>query len=269
MKNKKYHYVYRITNKENNKHYYGVRSSKIEPKLDLGLKYFSSSTDKEFINEQKSNKDKFKYKIIKTFETRIDAMNMEIKLHNKFNVGKNEKFYNLAEQLSTSFSNISKESILKLKTTLNSISEDGLSISQKANKNRLMKTNFGKAIYKNGLTYNEFYGYEAARSRKDYQHIINQKVSETKQNQTSEEKEIMKIKFRETMKKIQENGLSKMQNKANKHSISMQNRSHAQKEETRLKYLETMNLIGEDGLTGFQRRTLTRSLKRKQKDGNE
>ena len=37
-----YHYVYRITNLINNKHYYGKRSSKIEAKLDLGLKYYSS-----------------------------------------------------------------------------------------------------------------------------------------------------------------------------------------------------------------------------------
>ena len=44
-----YYYVYRITNKLLNKHYYGSRGSKIEPKLDLGIKYFSSSTDKNFI----------------------------------------------------------------------------------------------------------------------------------------------------------------------------------------------------------------------------
>ena len=62
-----FHYVYRITNKKENKHYYGVRSSKVEPKLDLGVKYFSSSTDKEFINEQKINNYLFKYKIIKQF----------------------------------------------------------------------------------------------------------------------------------------------------------------------------------------------------------
>ena len=36
----KKHYVYRITNKIENKHYYGVRSCKIDPKLDLGIKYF-------------------------------------------------------------------------------------------------------------------------------------------------------------------------------------------------------------------------------------
>ena len=100
----KYHYVYRITNKENNKHYYGVRSSKIEPKLDLGIKYFSSSTDKEFINEQKTNKDKFKYKIIKTFDTRKEAELIEVKLHTKFEVQNNDNFYNKAKSTLMGFS---------------------------------------------------------------------------------------------------------------------------------------------------------------------
>lgn len=50
---KKYHYVYRITNTQTKMHYYGCRSSNVEPKLDLGVKYFSSSTDREFMLEQK------------------------------------------------------------------------------------------------------------------------------------------------------------------------------------------------------------------------
>ena len=40
------HYVYRITNIKENKHYYGTRSCEIEIKDDLGFYYFSSSTDK-------------------------------------------------------------------------------------------------------------------------------------------------------------------------------------------------------------------------------
>ena len=100
----KYHYVYRITNTKENKHYYGVRSSKVEPKLDLGIKYFSSSTDKEFINEQKENKSIFKYKVIKMFETRKEANEMEIKLHSKFDVGVNQLFYNKAKATSSGFS---------------------------------------------------------------------------------------------------------------------------------------------------------------------
>ncbi len=41
----KFHYVYRITNTQLNKHYYGCRSSNVEPAKDLGKTYFSSSTD--------------------------------------------------------------------------------------------------------------------------------------------------------------------------------------------------------------------------------
>ena len=59
-----YHYVYRITNLINNKHYYGKRSSKIEAKLDLGLKYHSSC---QLLKEdiKKYGIENFKFKIIK------------------------------------------------------------------------------------------------------------------------------------------------------------------------------------------------------------
>lgn len=99
----KFHYVYRITNKELNKHYYGVRTSKVEPKLDLGIIYFSSSKDKKFISEQKEKPSIFKYKVIKIFETREEAIILEIKLHSKFDVGMNISFYNRSKQTSTKF----------------------------------------------------------------------------------------------------------------------------------------------------------------------
>jgi group I intron endonuclease len=98
-----YNYVYRITNKILNKHYYGVRSSDIEPKLDLGKKYFSSSSDKEFRKEQKENKLNYKYKIVRICSTRDEANTLEIKLHEKFNVASNESFYNRAKHTSTGF----------------------------------------------------------------------------------------------------------------------------------------------------------------------
>jgi hypothetical protein len=99
----RYHYTYRITNKILNKHYYGTRTSKIEPKLDLGIKYFSSSSDKNFIQDQKDNPSNYKYKVIKTFNSREEALELEIKLHSRFNVGTNENFYNRAKQTSTGF----------------------------------------------------------------------------------------------------------------------------------------------------------------------
>ncbi|UOK16780.1 hypothetical protein [Vibrio phage phiKT1024] len=97
----KYHYVYRITNIIKNKHYYGTRTSNGLPREDLGIKYFSSSKDKEFIEDQKLFPDDYKYKIIKILKTRQEAIELEIKLHNKFDVGVNESFYNRAKQTST------------------------------------------------------------------------------------------------------------------------------------------------------------------------
>jgi len=98
-----FHYVYRITNISAKKHYYGCRSSEIHPSLDLGRKYFSSSKDKEFLQEQEKNKEHFKYKVIRIFQTREDALSFEIKLHTKFNVDKNPSFYNRAKQTTVGF----------------------------------------------------------------------------------------------------------------------------------------------------------------------
>ena len=98
-----YHYVYRITNIIDNKHYYGVRTSNVEPKLDLCFKYFSSSSNREFMIEQQEHEERFKYKVIRTFSSREEAVSFEIKLHNKFNVGVDENFYNKAIQTSTGF----------------------------------------------------------------------------------------------------------------------------------------------------------------------
>lgn len=98
-----YHYVYRITNIVENKHYYGVRSSAILPIDDLGKRYFSSSKNISFIQDQKENPDRYKYKIIRIYDSRNDAIKLEIKLHNKFNVGINETFYNQVKQTSSGF----------------------------------------------------------------------------------------------------------------------------------------------------------------------
>lgn len=93
-----YHYVYRITNTIENKHYYGKRSSKCDPKEDLGKKYFSSSTDEEFILDQKLNPQNYRYKIVQRFEDGKSAILRESKLHHKFNVSNSLKFYNKVKQ---------------------------------------------------------------------------------------------------------------------------------------------------------------------------
>lgn len=105
MKNShKYHYVYRITNIILKKYYYGVRSCQNDPKDDLGHKYFSSSTDKYFIQDQKNNSQHYKYKIIKLFKNRESAELFETKLHEKLQVQIHESFYNKAINTNMGFS---------------------------------------------------------------------------------------------------------------------------------------------------------------------
>ena len=99
-----YHYVYRITNLIEKRHYYGSRSSKTIPENDLGIKYFSSSCIENFISDQKQNPSNYRYKIIKRFDDRKSALEFEIFLHKKFQVSSNEKFYNLSCQTSSKFS---------------------------------------------------------------------------------------------------------------------------------------------------------------------
>lgn len=99
----KYHYTYRITNKLLNKHYIGVRTCKYHPKNDIGVKYFSSSLDKDFIKDQKEHPENYKYKIIQIFLSRKEAIKLEIILHNMFNDSVNESFYNRAKQTSVGF----------------------------------------------------------------------------------------------------------------------------------------------------------------------
>lgn len=98
-----YHYVYRITNLVERKHYYGKRSSKILPQDDIGIKYFSSSYDKNFMIDQKQNPQNYRYKVVAVFDSVEDALDREIKLHEMFDVGRNLSFYNQRKQTSTRF----------------------------------------------------------------------------------------------------------------------------------------------------------------------
>ena len=98
---KLYHYVYIITNVIENKYYIGCRSCNILPEKDLGIKYFSSSKDKKFVQDQKTNPQHYKYKVIAIFDNRVSAISLEIKLHYIHDVGVNSKFYNKAKQTVT------------------------------------------------------------------------------------------------------------------------------------------------------------------------
>ena len=99
-----FHYLYRITNLVEQKHYYGIRTSKTTlPHHDLGVKYFSSSTDKNFKKDQKEHPENYRYKIIIVSDSRQRVADLEIKIHQKFNVGANPNFYNRVIQSSTGF----------------------------------------------------------------------------------------------------------------------------------------------------------------------
>jgi len=97
MKEYKYNYTYLITNVINNKKYYGVHSGDLEPSIDLGIKYISSSTDKLFLEDQRENSSNYKYEVVSLFDNRLDAKLHEIELHDKYNVGINPEFYNKAK----------------------------------------------------------------------------------------------------------------------------------------------------------------------------
>ena len=80
--------------------YIGGRSCKCDPMFDLGVKYFSSSQDKEFMKDQKDNPESYGYQILEEFEKRKEATGLEIELHKHHEVGKNELFYNRSKQTS-------------------------------------------------------------------------------------------------------------------------------------------------------------------------
>ena len=98
-----YHYVYRITNVILKKHYYGSRTSRIIPQLDLGVKYLSSSRDTQFKQDQKENPQNYRYKVVSIHPSRVSAIEKEIRLHQKFDVGVNPNFYNRSKQTSTKY----------------------------------------------------------------------------------------------------------------------------------------------------------------------
>ncbi len=91
-----YYYVYQITNIVSGKFYIGKRTAKIEPHLDLGIKYFSTSSDKDFMLDQKQHPEKFKYDVLSIWNTALEMNAEEIRLHELYNMCKrNPLSYNI------------------------------------------------------------------------------------------------------------------------------------------------------------------------------
>jgi hypothetical protein len=114
-----YHYVYRITNLVEKKHYYGKRSSKCDPKLDLGKIYFSSSLDESFKLDQKKNPQNYRYKVVQSFQSGKEAIIREAILHHKFDVGANPRFYNKTKQTPNGFDSSRSVTVKDLRTNKN------------------------------------------------------------------------------------------------------------------------------------------------------
>ena len=96
---KKYHYVYEILEITTGRKYIGVRSSEVIPSEDLGINYFSSSSDSEFILAQKANPKGYSYRILSEFSNRKEANEEEIRLHRAYNVGPNDIYINRITQI--------------------------------------------------------------------------------------------------------------------------------------------------------------------------
>jgi len=98
------HYVYKITNttpRDKRKYYIGVRTSKgCLPEQDT--KYLGSS--KTLLKEIKTiGKENFTKEILASFETREEAIEEEMRLHDKYNVAVNSEYYNRCKQTPTGF----------------------------------------------------------------------------------------------------------------------------------------------------------------------
>ena len=98
-------YIYQIIHLSTLKSYIGSRTARNCRPSGIGIKYFSSSNDKDFLLEQKMKPENFIYFILKEFgEDYKSCIEYEIYLHNKYDVGKNNKFYNRSKQTSKGFS---------------------------------------------------------------------------------------------------------------------------------------------------------------------
>jgi hypothetical protein len=75
-------------------YYIGSRQSNCDPKDDLGVKYFSSSSNENFINEQKKNPSRFKYEILSLHNSRMEAFDEEIRVQIELDCLNDEMCYN-------------------------------------------------------------------------------------------------------------------------------------------------------------------------------
>ena len=109
--NNKYNYVYQITELSTGKKYIGSRGSTIDPNKDI-RKYKSSSKDKQFKLNQNLNPLNYWYEILSYHETREYANIEESRLHELYNVGRNDIYLNKSKQTKNGFSTAGKITVV-------------------------------------------------------------------------------------------------------------------------------------------------------------
>lgn len=97
------HYVYCITEHSTSKKYIGVRSCDKDPEQDIGYTYFSSSSDKVFMRNQKLNRINYSYEVMSQYDNRLNASLEEVRLHHLYQVNTNEMFINKFMSTSVGF----------------------------------------------------------------------------------------------------------------------------------------------------------------------
>jgi len=166
----KYHYVYRVTSLKEGKHYYGSRTSTVDPKYDLGLEYFTSSKDTKFRQDLIANTKDYKLKIVSVFSTRVEAGMLEAKLHERFNVAANPKFYNKAKATKTGFSTEgtthSDQARLKMSEAKKGVPRvRGWNLSD-TTKSKMSEAKRGKPAHNKGKTHSEEAKKKVSQARK-------------------------------------------------------------------------------------------------------
>ncbi len=141
-----HHYTYSILHIPTHLEYLGTRSTNLEPKDDIGIKYFSSSSDKEFKDDQRKNPDDYRYLVLNNFDTREEALKHEIYLHNINDVGRNPKFINRAKQTATGFDAVGLEPPNKGKTNIEMYGEEeGLAMNKRNSERAIIRESILKA----------------------------------------------------------------------------------------------------------------------------
>ncbi len=119
--NNKYNYVYQITEISTGTKYIGSRGSTTEPNKDI-KKYKSSSTDKQFKLNQKLNPLNYWYEILSYHETREDANIEESRLHDMYNVGCSDTYFNKSNQTKNGFTTEGKVTVIDKDGTIMQVS---------------------------------------------------------------------------------------------------------------------------------------------------